>query len=103
MMKNRKKSPAKSRQHKSTKLSLPPMPDFNRQALQKSLKIDAKAIGIPAGAADVFIAKTLDAVEKDLKHHRIITESGLKSAIVRELKKFHKDFAYIYQNRDKII
>ena len=102
-MKKSTKVPTKTHAKKSAKPTPPPAPDFNRQALQKSLKIDAKALGIPAGAAEVFIAKTLDAVEKDLKHHQIITERDLKSAIVKELKKFHKDFAYIYQNRDKII
>lgn len=79
------------------------MQNYNRKALEKSLKIDAKALAIPAGAADVFIKKTLDHVEKTLRHHKNVTERELKSAIVKELKKFHKDFAYVYQNRDKII
>ena len=74
-----------------------------RAELEKSLKIDAKALGIPSGSAAIFIKKTLDAVEKSLNPKEIITEHDLNSAISKELKKYHKDFAYIYQNRDKIV
>ena len=80
-----------------------PIEKYSRGEIEKSLKIDVKALGIPAGSAEIFIDKTLDAVESSLGSRRIITEHDLKSAIVRELKKYHKDFAYIYQNRDKII
>ena len=37
------------------------------------------------------------------KSKKIITEQDLNRAIVKELKKYHKDFAYVYENRDKII
>ena len=80
-----------------------PMEKYSRSELEKSLKIDAKALGIPAGSAEIFIKKTLDAVENSLGTKEIITERDLKSAIVKELKKYHKDFAYVYQNRDKIV
>ena len=79
------------------------MENYNREIITRNLKIDAKGLGIPAGAADIFIKKTLDAVEKSLRPRKIITEKDLKTAIAKELKKYHKDFAYIYQNRDKII
>ena len=80
-----------------------PIEKYSRGALEQSLKIDAKALGIPAGSAEIFIKKTLDAVEKSLNPKEIITEHDLNSAISKELKKYHKDFAYIYQNRDKIV
>lgn len=76
---------------------------YDRRELTKSLKIDAKALDIPPAAAEIFIEKTLDAVEKDLHPKKIVTERDLTAAIVKELKKFNPDFAYIYQNRDKII
>ena len=79
------------------------MQDYNRRELAKSLKIDAKGLGIPSGAAEVFIEKTLNAVEKNFRHKKIVTERDIKGVIVKELKKYNKDFAYIYQNRDKII
>ena len=90
---------------KSVSTSSAPRPatDFNRHALEKTLKIDAKALGIPAGAADVFIAKTLDAVDQAFKQHKIVTRRDFEATVVKSLKTFHKDFAYIYQNRDKIV
>ena len=76
---------------------------YSRDQLEKALKIDAKALGIPSGAAEIFIKHTLDAVEKSLGPKEIITERDLTSAIAKELKKYNADFAYIYRNRDKIV
>ena len=71
--------------------------------LKKSLALDAKALDIPSGAAEIFINRTLDSVAKTFKSQKYITASDLNRAITKELKKYHKDFAYVYQNRDKII
>lgn len=67
------------------------------------LKTHAKAIGIPTGAAEVFIKKSLKSAEKSLKNRKIVTKDDLKRAILKELKKYHKDLAYVYENYDKII
>lgn len=75
----------------------------SNKTLIKNLKIDARSVGIPAGAAEIFIAKSLKAAEKSLKSKKIITEKDLERAIARELKKYNADFAYVYENRDKII
>ena len=75
----------------------------NNKTLIKNLKTDAKAIGIPTGAAEVFINKSLATAQKSLKSKKIITEKDLKLAIVKELKKYNTDFAYVYENHDKII
>ena len=77
--------------------------EYNEKALKKLLKTDAKALGIPSGAADIFIERTLKSVEKSLKEKELITESDLTRLVVRELKKYHADLAYVYQNRGKII
>ncbi|MBR2993806.1 hypothetical protein IKF43_00195 [Candidatus Saccharibacteria bacterium] len=69
----------------------------------KNLKIDARGLGIPSGAAEVFIDKSVQAAEKSLRSKKIITEKDLKVAIAKELKKYNADFAYVYENRDKII
>ena len=69
----------------------------------KNLKIDARGLGIPSGAAEVFIDKSVQAAEKSLRSKKIITEKSLKVAIAKELKKYNADFAYVYENRDKII
>lgn len=77
--------------------------EYNEKDLKKLLKTDAKALGIPSGAAEIFIERTLKSVEKSLKSKDLITESDLTRLVVRELKKYHADLAYVYQNRGKII
>lgn len=77
--------------------------ETTEKSLIKTLKIDAKAIGIPAGAADIFIQKSITAAKKTLASRKLITEKDLKRALVKELKKYSADFAYVYENRDKII
>ena len=79
------------------------MEAINFKNLTKDLKIDAKAVGIPSGSAEIFIDKSLKSAEKSLKSKKIITENDLKRAITKELKKYNADFAYVYENRDKII
>lgn len=79
------------------------MEEFDQAKITRNLKIDAKAVGIPSGAAEVFIEKSLKAATKKLSSKKIITSSDLKRAIVKELRKYHKDLAYVYENRDTII
>ena len=76
---------------------------FDEKSLIKELKIDARALGIPSGAAEMFINKTIDQTKKALKTKNIITKKDLERIITKELKKYHKDLAYVYENRDKII
>ena len=70
--------------------------DINsNKTLVKNLKVDARSVGIPAGAAEIFITKSLKAAEKSLKSRKIITEKDLDRAITKELKKYNADFAYV--------
>lgn len=77
--------------------------DFDESLLKKQLKVDAKAVGIPIGAADIFITKTIEDAKKTLKSKKIITQNDLERAVLRELKKYNADLAYVFNNRDKII
>lgn len=67
------------------------------------LKIHAKALGIPSGAAESFIKHSIRAAEKSLKNRKIITDQDLRRTIAKELAKYHKDLAYVYENYDKIV
>ena len=60
--------------------------DFDEKLIAKTIKTDAKALGLPSGSTDVFIKKTLESVKKSLKNKTIITEGDLNRLIVRELK-----------------
>lgn len=76
---------------------------FSTTTITRELKFHAKALGIPPGAADVFIEKSVTAATQRLSRKKLITESDLTRALVRELQKYHADLAYVYENRDKII
>lgn len=79
------------------------MDDALQKKLSRELKIHARAIGIPEGAAESFIDETIKSVQKSLQKKSTITKADLTRLVVKELKKYHKDFAYVYQNHDKII
>ena len=79
------------------------MKDFDETEIIKNLKIDARAVGIPEGAAESFIERTLKDAKKSLKNRSVITEKDLSRVILKELKKYNADLAYVYENRDKII
>lgn len=76
---------------------------FNLAPIKRELKIHAKALRIPSGAAEIFIDKSLAGATKALESKKIVTDQDITRAIVKELKKYHRDFAYVYENRDKII
>lgn len=71
--------------------------------LTKDLEIDAKAIGIPPGAAESFIKNTVKNVDKALGKRKIITSKDLDRIVSKELAKYNADLAYVYKNRDTII
>ena len=73
------------------------------KALRTELRLHARALGIPSGAADTFIDATIESVQKSLANKSIITSDDLTRAVVRELKKYNKDLAYVYQKHDTII
>lgn len=70
---------------------------------KKELKLHAKALGIPEGSAEIFINNTIDSVNAALKGKNIVTSADVTRLTVKTLKKYNKDFAYVYENRDTII
>ena len=76
---------------------------LDTKKIHRDLKINALGLGIPIGAAEVFIEKVIQDSSKQLKNKQIITEDDLERVITKELKKYNKDLAYVYKNRDKII
>lgn len=76
---------------------------FSSEELRKDLLSEARALRIHVGFAEIISDKCVQAVEKYLKTHPVVTKSDIERIIYNELKKYHKDLAYIYHNRDKII
>lgn len=73
------------------------------KTLEKDLKVHAKALGLPPASSEIFIKKSILAAKKSLKSRKIVPEADLKRAVIKELKKYHADLAYIFENYDKII
>ena len=46
------------------------MEEIDFEKIIKILEIDAKAVGIPGGAAEIFIEKTIKAAKSSLKKSR---------------------------------
>ena len=79
------------------------MDSTTEKSLRKLLKIHAQGIGLPEGSAEVFINDTLKSVKKSLKGKSIITDQDLRRLVSKELKKYNRDFAYVYEKYDTII
>lgn len=73
------------------------------KTLRKTLQLHARALHIPEGSAEAFIDEVLKSVRKSLKGKSLITDHDLKRLVTQELKKYHTDFAYVYENCDIII
>lgn len=76
---------------------------FNKEDLIKDIKVEAKALGIPSGAAEDFAKCAAKAVDEKIKKRKVLTKRDLERIISTELKKYNADLAYVYQIRDKII
>lgn len=79
------------------------MTDDTFRTLEQTLRLHARALHIPDGSADAFIAATLKSVQKSLRGKSLLTDRDLKRLVAKELKKYHADFAYVYANCDIII
>lgn len=76
---------------------------IDAENIKHELKIDARALDIPDGAAEEFIRRSLVDAKKKVSDKKIITKMDLERAVSAELKKYNSDLAYIYKNRDGII
>lgn len=100
---NSKKSPKTTQKTQVTQKTQKSPSAIDEKALTLELKIHAKALGLPAGSAEIFIKKSLTAAKKSLKNRQIIPRPDLVRAVAKELKKYNADLAYVFENYDKII
>ncbi len=76
---------------------------FSIEEIKRDLLRETRALRIHSGYADIIIEKILNELKEYKSSHPVVTEKDIETLIYRELKKYHKDLAYIYHNRDKII
>lgn len=77
--------------------------EFDAKCITKDLQTEARALGIPSGAAESFVVMTVAAAQEKLASKKMITQKDLIRVITKELKKYNADLAYVYENRDKIV
>ena len=85
------------------KKSNPSPYSFQTEDLKKDLSREARALRIHSGFANLLIEKVITSVKAYQKTHPIVTKKDIEGLVYTELKKYHKDFAFFYHNRDKII
>lgn len=76
---------------------------FSKKLLKKDLLREAKVLNLHIGAVEIMIDKVVMDIEAKLLDKKVITDKELEKIVVGELKKYDKDLAYVYANRDKII
>ena len=79
------------------------MDETLKKHLLKSIKQNARALGIPAGSAEIFANEAIKSLRQSLKGKSIITEADLNRLLAKTLKKYHADLAYVYETYGKIV
>lgn len=76
---------------------------FSEKELRSDLLAEARALRIHIGFAEIIVERVIKVVKSYLSTHPIVTSQDVEDLVYKELKKYNKDLAYIYHNRDKII
>ena len=79
------------------------MDEKTTKSLRQELKLHSRALGIPEGSAKIFIDETIKSVDQSLNGKAIITSTDFTRLVVKTLKKYNQDFAYVYENYDIIL
>ena len=79
------------------------MDNATEKSLRKDLKLHARALGIPDGAAEDFINSAIKEAKAPLAKKSVITPADFTRIVVKSLKKYHKDLAYVYEIHNTII
>ena len=76
---------------------------FSRKKLIEEIMREGKVLGLHPGAVEAIAIKVADTTTEWIHSQIEYNEKDLNIKIIKELKKYHHDLAYIYENRGKII
>ena len=76
---------------------------MSKALIVKDIMLESKILRISTGSAKAFAEKTAEKVAKWAEKKGGVTENDINSQIAKEIKKYSKDLAFIYENRGKII
>lgn len=76
---------------------------LSKKKIHEEIKIEAKVLGIHPGTAEIIADKVAEKIMSWSKKRSMITEDDLNQRMVKELEKYNKDLAYLFESKGKVI
>ena len=76
---------------------------FSKELVVKDILKQARALNIPQAAVEKYVDRVAEKVDGWVMARGKVTEDDINSIIAKEIKKYNRDIAFIYENRGKII
>lgn len=76
---------------------------FSEQKLRDEILLEAKALNLPVGTAEIIATKVAEKTAKWVMRRAAVTQDDINRRVAMEAKQYNADLAYVYQNRGKII
>ncbi|MBO7720389.1 hypothetical protein J6S35_02000 [Candidatus Saccharibacteria bacterium] len=76
---------------------------FSKKQVVKDIMLEAKVLGISAGAGEKYAEKVADKIAKWAERREEVTQADIDAQIAKEVSRYSKDLAFVYKNRGKII
>ncbi|MDO4978542.1 MAG: hypothetical protein Q4E47_00065 [Candidatus Saccharibacteria bacterium] len=71
--------------------------------LRDEIVSEASSINIPPGTAEIIAKEVIGTLKKWTRERSMITDDDLSDFLVKELKKYNKDLAYLFKQKEKLI
>ena len=76
---------------------------FSKELVVKDIMKQARALNISQAAVEKYVDRVAEKVNGWVAARGKVTEDDINSIIAKEIKKYNRDIAFIYENRGKII
>ena len=76
---------------------------LSKKKIHEDIKREAKVLGIHPGTAEIIADKVTEKIMNWSKKRSMSTEDDLNERIVKELEKYNKDLAYLFESKGKVI
>ncbi len=76
---------------------------FSKKQVVKDIMLEAKVLGISAGAGEKYAEKVAGKIAKWAERREEVTQADIDAQIAKEVSRYSKDLAFVYKNRGKII
>lgn len=76
---------------------------FSESALKEEIMREGRVLRLHPGAVEIIAGAVAKDTAKWVEKRSIITKNDLNTKVGKELEKYNRDLAYIYQNRGKIV